>query len=203
MPRVDDCKVSPVPGCPGQPAPAPIGVSGPTKEVTGEVCVNAEYDALSAGSSTKCGSVGGGRDCWDVPTPMRYQHKEQNVCVDVYNGDLADATSRLDSLLLDKKAKGGWKNDEYYCISGMTRFLMSIFQSDSLNYSDRYCGKIKESAKAAEPAVKEEGGFSLWDAFNRSFEMQRETREMFREQCDAGSWAGCFNLGNYGFKANY
>jgi len=161
-----------------------------TVEETGEVCVNVEYDIhVPSGSNLYCGEF----NCTDVPYPAHDVRTEKNLCVDVYENDLNDATNRMNSLLTEKKAKEGWTNDKYYCMYGATEFLMSIFQPTSLEYSNKYCGRVTEETRA-EPAAKEETGFSLWDAVNRSFEMQRETREIFREQCDAGNWVGCFDL---------
>jgi hypothetical protein len=161
----DDCKMNPIPGCPnydrvygnqasqGTPVrcnrygnivdcPDPVYPAQGSANVTGEVCVNAEYDAwIADGFKWQRTAVGGGYDVMDIPVPAHYESKEGNFCVDVYNNDLADASNRLNSLLEEKKAKENWRNDKYYCMYGITRFFMSLFQPDSLAYSDKYCGK--------------------------------------------------------------
>jgi hypothetical protein len=115
----------------------------------------------------------------------------KNICVDVYNNDLADASSRLNSLLEEKKAKESWKNDKYYCMYGATEFLMSVFQPASLEYSNRYCGRTEKA---------EEGGVSFLDNLGRGLELMSETRRMFREQCDAGNFLACFNAASLNAK---
>ncbi len=147
------------------------------KNATGEVCVNAEYDGelVPAGWESKsCGQSAQtrGEDCGHS-IPAYVKREDENVCVDVYEDDLNDATNRLNSLLDEKKAKESWRNDKYYCMYGATRFFMSLFQSDSLAYSDKYCGKASETS-AVEPAVKEGTDRSFWEIMRRASGMMNE-----------------------------
>jgi len=114
-----------------------------TGEETGEVCVNVEYNGkfVPKHSRSTLTSVGGGKDVVDIDVPGHFMREEEDVCVNVYNDDLADASMRLNDLVGQKKEGRNWQNVKQYCMYGATRLFMSVFKPASLAYSDQYCGK--------------------------------------------------------------
>ncbi len=201
---VDDCKFSPIPGCPGQPALAPIKVSSPVKEPTGEVCQNITFTGTRAEtiySQAKPFGIDAGEK-WPMGTRQVSVTKEKEFCQDVYDSNVLNASAKLQETI-----NGYAQKNNYSIVSQRAGFdpcdrsffgdallwVGDLIGSDAREVSSKHCGKAPEEA-AVEPAAEKGNEISILEAIGKGMEMRRETREIFQKLCDEGNWTGCFNL---------
>lgn len=189
--------------------------SEPQKKASGEICQNVTFTGTKTEtiySQMKPFGIDGG-ERWPIGEREVTVTKEKEFCQDIYENNVFDASAELQRTINGYAQKNNysivsqrdvvfdpcdrsWFGDALLWIGG-------LFGSDAREISNKHCGKSPEAAAepaAIEPAAKEEPGFSLWNTLNRPFEMQRETRKKFREQCEEGNWVGCFNLASLSTK---